>query len=205
MRLAVEIRDLEVRRGPATICRIAQLEVAAGERLAVVGANGSGKTTLLRVVAGLETKFAGEVRPTPSVGAGLYVHQSPYLFRGTVLSNTAYGLAARGMDRSRLREVALRWLQRLGVEHLADRRASSLSGGEQRRVALARAMAVEPSLLLLDEPLAELDDDAIASFRRAVAELPATTVMIASPVSLPDRLATRTFELESPAPTATTA
>ncbi|REJ90155.1 MAG: ATP-binding cassette domain-containing protein [Planctomycetota bacterium] len=205
MSLAVEIRDLEVRRGPATICRVAHLEVAAGERLALVGANGSGKTTLLRVVAGLETKFAGEVRPTPSAGEGLYVHQSPYLFRGTVLSNTAYGLAARGMDRPRQREVALRWLQRLGVEHLAERRASSLSGGEQRRVALARAMAVEPSLLLLDEPLAELDDDAIESVGRAVAELSATTVVIASPVPLPAGLATRTFELESPAATATSA
>lgn len=137
---------------------------------AVLGPNGSGKSTLLRLVAGLEQAETGTVTiagrtvdgtgvfvPTEERKVG-YVPQGYGLFgHRSVLDNVAFGLRAAGVGRAAARNTARRWLDRLDLGALADRRPHQLSGGQAQRVALARALASEPEVVLLDEPLAALD------------------------------------------------
>ena len=195
----IEISELRVTKNGRTICSADQLRVAPGERLAILGPNGSGKTTLLRVLAVLETAYQGHC----SVGAAaidrVFVHQSPKLFRGTVLSNVMYGLRARQIHRGQREQQARDWIERFGLSELSRQSARHLSGGETRRVALARAMVLRPRLLLLDEPLADMDQQGTAAFASALDELPDSTVLVSSPILLPDGLATRTYQLELPA------
>jgi tungstate transport system ATP-binding protein len=187
----IRIRDLRVDKSGETICHVRAMNVGRGERVAVIGPNGSGKSTLLRVIAGLENQFAGQCQVDVRRRDRVFVHQSPYLLHGSVMFNVRYGLAARSMPRRKQHAIALRWLQTLGVDHLAHRRCTRLSGGEQRRVALARAFVLQPEVLLLDEPLADLDQAGIEVVCQAVRSLAKSTVLIASPVPLPEDLAER--------------
>lgn len=192
----IEIRQFSVRKGAGVICDVPKLQVAAGERVVIVGDNGSGKTTLLRVLAGLEREFGGACQISLSTEERVFVHQSPCLFRGTVLFNAMYGLAARGVPRAEREQTAREWLAALGVAELEKRRCANLSGGERRRVSLARALAVKPAMLLLDEPFAELDEEGIDVVSQAIASLTDTTVLITSPTPLPKEMAaTQTLRL----------
>jgi len=190
----LRIDNLKVEKAGKTICRVSGLAVDRGRRVAIVGPNGCGKTTLLRVVAGLEPAYSGHLVCEVPRRARVYVHQSPFLFRGSVWFNVTYAAACRRLARRRRHAVARRWLAALGIEHLADRRASSLSAGEQRRVALARAFATDAELLLLDEPLAELDEQGARLVCEAIASLEAT-VLISSPVPLPENLCDEQYSL----------
>jgi NifC-like ABC-type porter len=142
------------------------LEAAPGTTLAVVGPNGAGKTTLLRALLGLTDRSRArlrlgdtEVTSLPPHRRGIaWVPQDGALFPHlSALANTAYGLRAHRVPRAEARRTAQRWLERLGVGDLAQRRPAQLSGGQAQRIALARALAARPRLLLLDEPLAALD------------------------------------------------
>jgi ABC-type multidrug transport system ATPase subunit len=136
----------------------------APDRLTVItGPNGSGKTTLLKTLAGLLPPITGRVAPPLARGTGgaVFVHSTPYLFAGSVLHNAI--LTARG-DEPRARAA----LRALGVEPLSARDVRRLSTGERRRVAMARALAAEPRLLLIDEPEGGLDVEGISSWRRLV-------------------------------------
>ena len=147
------------------------LEVRAGELLALVGASGSGKTTTLRIAAGYEMPDAGRVLLTEPGGASRditrlapeqrdfgMVFQHYALFpHMTVAENVAFGLEARGVGRRERIERAERALSGVGLADKAGRPVQALSGGEQQRVALARALVIEPRVLLLDEPLSNLD------------------------------------------------
>ena len=159
----VQIDALRVKRAGRTICSVDRLRVCAGAVLAVVGPNGCGKSTLLRVMAGLERLEYGALLRDVEATDCVYVHQRPVLFRGTVLANVVYGLRARGLPRAACERQARLWLDRLGAADLASRRTARLSGGERRRVALARALVLEPKLLLLDEPFNELDEEGISA------------------------------------------
>lgn len=185
----LEIRNLCVERGGNTICRISRLTVDRAERVALVGSNGSGKTTLLRVLSGLEGAFEGDVAVSVAVRERVYLHQLPYLFQGSVLANVMLGAAARKLPRRQQLAEARQWLDRLGVSHLADRQSARLSGGERRRVALARTFITGARLLLLDEPFADLDRSGIDGVCRAMAALPEATFLISSPGALPQQLA----------------
>jgi molybdopterin-binding protein len=162
----LELTDVRVRYGGATVLDVPALAVNEGEVLAVIGPNGSGKSTLLRVAGLLERPARGVVRfrgHQADAGSSLAerrrmatVFQHPLLADMTVAQNVALGLRFRGVADERDARVG-RWLERLGIAPFADQRARTLSGGQAQRVALARALVLEPEVLLLDEPFAGLD------------------------------------------------
>ncbi|BDM68992.1 hypothetical protein HEK616_24790 [Streptomyces nigrescens] len=153
------------------------LDAGPGTTIAVVGPNGAGKTTLLRALLGLTPRAHATLRlgdadvtALPPHRRGVaWVPQDGALFPHlNALGNTAYGLRAQRVPRAEARRAAQEWLDRLGVGHLAHRRPAQLSGGQAQRVALARALAARPRLLLLDEPLAALDQTTRAHVRHAL-------------------------------------
>jgi ABC-type nitrate/sulfonate/bicarbonate transport system ATPase subunit len=188
----IRIEELEVHRNGTRICHVPELEVRDRERIGVVGPNGSGKSTLLMVLAGLDQTARGRCAVAVPVRDRVYVHQQPFLFKGTVLANATYGLRAHGVAAKSAAKIASQWLERLAVVQLSERACDNLSGGEKRRVALARALALRPRLLLLDEPLADLDDSGTALVVDALAELRASTLLIAGPTDFAGALVSRT-------------
>lgn len=140
------------------ILNIKALSLTRGEIALLTGDNGSGKSTLLRILAGLLTptscalfRFNNQPRATPP--AAVYLHQTPYLFSTSVRANVEYGLRCCQLPLANA-AAAIEWA---GLSDIAELPVSQLSGGEQRRVALARARALRPQLYLLDEPLTHLD------------------------------------------------
>ncbi len=162
--------DIEMTLGALDLA--VALEVAEGDVVALLGPNGAGKTTTLRAIAGLEPIDRGRIaldgRPLddPATGVLLPPHQRdigvvfqdyllfPHL---SALDNVAFGLRARGVGRRDARARAGGWLERVGLADRAQAKPADLSGGQAQRIALARALVIEPRLLLLDEPLAALD------------------------------------------------
>lgn len=173
----IEVRGLEFRFARRRVLDVEALAVERGRIVLLAGDNGSGKTTLLKILAGLLVARRGAFRclgaslgPRAAArfcrGRHVYLHQTPYLFDGTVADNVAYGLRLRGRDPAQRRvEIrdALAWAR---LDHLGHRHAATLSAGEQQRVALTRARILGPSLLLLDEITANMDG---ASRRRTYA------------------------------------
>jgi len=165
------LHGLRKRHGERTLFEIEQLAIEAGTAYVLTGVNGAGKSTLLRMLAGLErcdactVDFDGRsmpLHPYPQAlrRAIVFVHQHPIMFSTSVAHNIAYGLLARGESRRSVAprvEEAMAWA---GVAHLRDTDPARLSGGEKQRVALARARVLQPRLLLLDEPTANLDGPA---------------------------------------------
>ena len=172
------VGNLDKRFGQRVLFEDTRLELETGNGYVLTGPNGSGKTTLLRIAAGLEPADRGELafRTQASVLPDypeawrrdiVYVHQQPYLFHTSIEKNLEYGLARRGIPPAarsvRVRD-ALEWA---GLSDRRDVPPHKLSGGEKQRAALARARVLNPTLLLLDEPTANLDGEA----RKQVLEL----------------------------------
>lgn len=161
------VRDLRVVRGGRTVLEVPALDVLKGQTWVLVGPNGAGKTSLLRALGLLERPSAGtmelfgeQVPPAPPLALRrrvLTTFQDTLLLDETALANVALPLRLRGLDSDEAEEPACDALALFGAAHLADRRAKRLSGGEARRVALARGFAAKPELMLLDEPFAALD------------------------------------------------
>jgi tungstate transport system ATP-binding protein len=162
------VRGLHKRHGPRLLFDIDELVLDAASAYVLTGANGVGKSTLLRALAGLERIDAGEVEfdgkrlalhPYPKAlrEAIVYVHQHPIMFSTSVFHNIAYGLLARGEPKARVAQLVEEAMSWAGVSYLRDTDPARLSGGEKQRVALARARVLQPRLLLLDEPTANLD------------------------------------------------
>jgi len=161
------IHDLLIRRGERITLQIDRLDVVEGETLAVIGPNGAGKSTLLLSLARLLRPARGQIRfrgqSLEDLSELAYrrrialVLQEPLLLDTTVFDNVAAGLRYRRLPRLEVEMRVGEWLERLGVAHLRERRSRQLSGGEAQRVSLARAFAIQPELLLLDEPFSALD------------------------------------------------
>ncbi len=153
-----------------------RFQVPAGAAIAIVGPNGSGKSTLLRLLALLERPTQGEVRLDGAVVRGsaarrrvTLVEQRPVLFHGTVRENLEFGLQVRGTRRTAMNSLIDRVAGTLGITTLLGRRRHELSDGEVQRVAVARALAVEPDVLLLDEPTSSADRAAAQVLYRVLA------------------------------------
>ncbi|OWV75694.1 sulfonate ABC transporter ATP-binding protein [Rhizobium sp. R339] len=145
------------------VLRDINLHIRSGESLAIVGASGSGKTTLLRVLAGLEESDTGEVQVDGKTIRGVgaeraVIFQEPRLLPWlTVLDNVAFGLETRGLSREQARDRARHYVKLVGLQQFEAAYPRQLSGGMAQRVGIARALAVQPEILLLDEPLGALD------------------------------------------------
>jgi len=170
----IVVEDLLVEL-PSFRLEVGELRVEAGEYLVLLGPSGVGKTLLLHAIAGLVKPWRGRIliggrdvtREPPEARGVALVPQDYALFpHMSVLENIAYGLRLRGVPREEAYEKARRYAEMLGIAHLLGRRPVGLSGGEMQRAALARALAVEPRVLLLDEPLASLDPEARIRGRR---------------------------------------
>jgi ABC-type Fe3+/spermidine/putrescine transport system ATPase subunit len=182
----IEVDGLEMRYGDVHAVRGVSFTVAPGEQLTLLGPSGCGKTTTLRAVAGLEQPTAGEIRidgvpvyssarnvNVPAEKRGLsMVFQSYAIWpHMTVFENVAYGLRVRRTGAAELTDKVHRALDMVQMRAFADRRASQLSGGQQQRVALARAFVFQPSVLLFDEPLSNLDAKLRADMRIELRDL----------------------------------
>ncbi|MFD1709967.1 ATP-binding cassette domain-containing protein [Ottowia sp. GY511] len=153
---SVVLQRVNVHFGAVRALADVDLRIAAGESVALVGGNGSGKSTLLRVVHGLIRPQTGHVH-APARRQQAMLFQRPWMLRASVRANVQAGLWLRGTPWRAGRAQALAALERVQLAHLAERNARGLSGGQQQRLALARAWAQSPELLLLDEPTASLD------------------------------------------------
>ena len=167
MKCILEAIDIILKKGNREILNIGQFALQEGEILAVVGPNGAGKSTLLQVLALLQQPTKGVVLFRQNIvnkknALGFrrrmaVVFQESLLLNTTVFNNVAQGLRLRGFCRNEIPSRVNLWLDRLGVSHLAHRMPRFLSGGEAQRVNIARAMALNPEVLFLDEPFTALD------------------------------------------------
>ena len=193
-----ELRDVDVRFAGVSALRGVTLSIAAGERVALIGANGSGKSTLLRVLNGLVPQASGSMLSTLPRRSQAMLFQRPHMLRTSVRNNVALALWLHGMRWGAARSAAVGALARVGLDALAERNARGLSGGQQQRLALARAWALEPALLLLDEPTASLDPGAKREVEALLGELAVgrTLVFASHNLGQVKRLASRVIYLE---------
>ncbi len=178
------LTGIEVRYADHLALEADRLTIAEGELHLLMGANGSGKTTLLRTLAFLhkpdcgEMTFAGssvtwKARELDRLRKKVtLLHQHPYLFSGTVFSNVAFGPRARKMRKPEIGCLVSELLGMVGLKGFESRNSRQLSGGQASRVALARCLACNPEVLLLDEPLAQTDRESAEILVRLIASLP---------------------------------
>ena len=205
----IRVRDLELGYGGGFSLEIPHLDVHRHETLTLIGHNGSGKSSLLRVLSLLAPPTAGTIefdgeRLSRRSGATLAarrrmasVLQQPLLCRMSVFHNVAVGLRFRGVSKGEIEDRVTIWLKQLRIDHLRDRDARRLSGGEAQRTSIARAMVLEPDVLFLDEPFSALDPPTrhalLDEFQQILAQTRTTTVFAThdrgEALALSDRIA----------------
>ena len=199
----IVIEGLEHAVGSVTL-RADRLALEPGRLYVLHGPNGAGKSTLLRIIAGLIVPARGRVARS---GAPVtLVHQQPYLFRGSLRRNVAFGLRARRIPRGECARLVDNALRSVGLDLLGERSARTLSGGEQQRAALARALVLRPKVLLLDEPTANLDVEGQKVLRSLLDQFRSEgdpTIVWATPVLPADGLADRLLRITAGAVEAT--
>ena len=204
----IALRAASVRFGRVAALQDIDLEVQAGERIALVGANGSGKTTLLRLLHGTLEPDAGVREVAGQAGRaraatqplGAMLFQRPFLLHLSAHANVRLALWLRGVPRAEHAERSAQALARVGLLAQARRPARELSGGQQQGLALARAWATRPPVLFLDEPTASLDPTAkreVEALIQAFAEEGLTVVLSTHNLGQAKRLATRALYLEA--------
>ena len=194
MQPLLALYDIEKRFDERIVLKFGYLALEAGRIYLLSGPNGSGKSTLLNLMGFLDSPDRGEValdgkesgwipfRAHQARQQVTLVHQNPYMIKGTVFDNVAYGLKLREVTARDIKRKVADALEMVHLEGFAGRNARQLSGGEIRRVAIARALACSPRLLLLDEPMANLDAQSAELIEKTLAALPSlgTTVVLSS-------------------------
>ncbi len=205
MQHVVALEQVSVQLGPVRALQHVSLRIAAGERVALVGPNGSGKSTLLRTLHGLLPPTLGTVWRDPAQRQAM-LFQRPHLLRTSALSNVALGLwldRSLGLSWAMAKVRAHEALARVGLQGISGQGGRQLSGGQQQRLALARAWARQPDVLLLDEPTASLDPHAKRDVETLIADFaqggdePLTLVWASHNLGQVKRIATRVLCLES--------
>ena len=180
MSVGVEIRNAVKRYGDFTAIKNISLEINEGEFFTLLGPSGCGKTTLLRMIAGFNTIEEGEILFDDQVINNLPAHKRDIgmVFQNyaifphmTVYDNVAYGLKARKIPEKEAEERIMDALKTVQIEEMKDRMPANLSGGQQQRVALARAIVIKPRILLMDEPLSNLDAKLRVEMRTVIKKL----------------------------------
>ena len=175
----LQLKNINKRFGSKTVAQDINLNVEAGEILAVLGRSGCGKSTLLKTIVGLVRPDSGEVwlngdnitdMPSEKRNISLMFQDYALLPHLTALDNVGFGLKMRRLPKAEIEEQSMQALRDIGLEHEAQRKPESLSGGEQQRLALARALITRPSLLLLDEAFSSLDTHLRRHLRTLTAE-----------------------------------
>ncbi len=182
----LELRNVSKSYGEIRAIRNVSLKVRERETLAILGPNGAGKTTLLKIMAGLLQPDSGIIlyRGEPINGVDqlrrrvTMVFQMSVMFNTSVYGNVAYGLRVRGLPRREIDDKVRDVLRLVGLEGFEDRKAKELSGGEQQKVALARALAIQPEILLLDEPTSNLDSPSAASIEQILSQIKHKTAIV---------------------------
>lgn len=207
-----EAKNLQVLRGGALVLDLPTLRVAEGEILAVIGPNGAGKSTLLQTLSALIKPSRGEIHfRGRKVGVDIpqlayrrklaMVLQEPLLFDTTVYHNVASGLKLRGLKPSQIEPIVQDTLERFAIANLKERSARTLSGGEARKVSIARAFATQPEVLLLDEPFSALDpivrEALIEDLEQVLRDTRLTTLFVTHDRSEALRLATHLGVLQA--------
>lgn len=204
----LRVKRVDVSFDDTHVLRDISLLAAPGEAVALLGASGSGKSTLLRVIAGIIAPDAGTVSidgvditttPTHRRGVGMVFQDNQLFPHRSVADNVAFGLKMHGVERSERRARAEAWLERVELGGFADRRVTELSGGEAKRVALARTLASDPSVVLLDEPLTGLDrelhDQLVDELAGLLRTADTTVILVTHDVDEAHAIADRTVAL----------
>jgi len=192
MKILYRLHSVRKCYGANVVLAIEDLTIAGNRLYTLIGANGAGKSTLLNILAFLSPPTSGEIfyaghrvdwdrRSTKEYRRKVtLLHQSPYLFGGTVYDNVAFGLKARGIPAEERQAIIENALDTVGLRGFGGRKARDLSGGETQRVAVARALSLKPEVLLLDEPLANIDRETTGVLETVIASLPSqgTTVVM---------------------------
>jgi len=180
--LPLALEDVSYVAREVTIVRDMSLTIGAGAPTVLVGPNGAGKSTLIRLLMGLLAPTSGRVtwggRADADGRRRAMVFQRPVMLRRSAAANVGYALAAAGAPRRTRADMVAGLLGRVGLAPLADRPARRLSGGEQQRLALARALARDPEVLFLDEPTASLDPAATKAFEDILRDVAQSGVKI---------------------------
>lgn len=187
----IELRNISKAYGAKTVLNKVSYCFSKGKTYALIGPSGAGKSTLLKIIDLLEEPSQGQIlynglrvkndseRLSLQRKIGM-VFQQPVLFSGTVLDNIFYGLKVRGEKLASNRKKVLQTLEKVGLAKMERQRATTLSGGEQQRLALARSMVLDPEILLLDEPTANLDPANVIMMEELLREikLKGTTIIL---------------------------
>jgi len=185
MEVRLQLKNVEKSYGSVKILKDINLEILGAKTIALLGTNGAGKTTLLRIIAGLEEMDKGSILFNGKDTSGkelrhiaTLVFQKTVMFSLSVYGNLAYGLKIRGKKDSEIKEEIARELQTVGLRNFEKRKARKTSGGEQQRIALARAFLLNPQILLLDEPTANLDPYSATIIERAIMRIRGKNIVI---------------------------
>lgn len=205
----IELDDVTVRFDGTTVLDEVSLSVEGAEVVGLLGPSGSGKSTLLRVIAGLVRPDRGTVTidgvdmtatPTHLRGVGMVFQDNQLFPHRNVIDNVSYGLAVAKVPAPERRARATAWLERVGLGDFGRRQVTELSGGEAKRVALARTLVVEPKVVLLDEPLTGLDrqlhDELVADLTELLRSTATTALLVTHDVDEARAIASRVVRLE---------
>ncbi|MGK0275734.1 MAG: thiamine transport system ATP-binding protein [Ilumatobacter sp.] len=205
----LRVDQIGIRFDSTDVLREATLTVERAEVVALLGPSGSGKTTLLRVIAGILRPDSGSVwvganditsLPTHQRGVGMVFQDNQLFPHMSTIDNVAYGLRAAGVAKAERHERGAAWLDRVGLAGFEGRNVTELSGGEAKRVALARTLATEPSVVLLDEPLTGLDrelhDRLAIQLAQLLVEHSITAVLVTHDPAEADVVASRSVRMD---------